>query len=558
MRHLYFYTTIFNHKPLTIMKKLLLLTLICCAFLTKAQTLTESNLPIIIINTSGATVPDEPKIAANMKIIWKSDGQTNKVSDQTYNYDGKIGIEVRGSTSASLSEKKPYAIEIRDAAGNDVDTSLLGMPKESDWALIAPYSDKTLIRDAIIYTLARSFMEYAPRVRHCELILNDTYMGVFVLTEKIKRNKNRVNIAKTDATAVAGSDAITGGYILKIDKTTGDQPSGVSLSFKSSYLSSATAKTEYLYDYPKPEDITTAQKTYIRGAISEFEDVMNGSNAINPNLGYPKYFDVNSLIDFATMNEIGKNVDGYRLSTFLYKDRNSVNSKFKIGPMWDFNIALGNADYCSGNNATGWAYNFNTVCPSDFWVIPFWWKKIVDDNSLKGKWRSRWTKLRAKELSDARITGLIDSMTTLLAVPQTRNFQKWNILTKKVWPNPQINNSYSGEVAYLKSWLTQRLAWLDGQIATFPVVGTQEIVEQAFVFPNPSLSNFQFKYNLAETGKVKFLIFNQLGQTVFQNEIQQTAGANEWSWQGEKPSGLYFYEIHLNNKRILAGKLVKE
>jgi CotH kinase protein/Secretion system C-terminal sorting domain len=540
------------------MKKLIFLTLLCCSFLTKAQTLTESNLPIIIINTSGAAVPDEPKIAATMKIIWKSDGQMNKVSDQTYNYDGKIGIEVRGSTSASLSEKKPYAIEIRDAAGNDVDTSLLGMPKESDWALIAPYSDKTLIRDAVIYTLARSFMEYAPRVRHCELILNDTYMGVFVLTEKIKRNKNRVNITKTDATAVTGSDAITGGYILKIDKTTGDQPSGVSLSFKSTYLSGATAKTEYLYDYPKPEDITTAQKTYIRGAVSEFEDAMNGSNAINPNLGYPKYFDVNSLIDFATMNEIGKNVDGYRLSTFLYKDKNSVNSKFKMGPVWDFNIALGNADYCSGNSAIGWGYNFNTVCPSDFWVIPFWWKKIVDDNSFKGKWRSRWTKLRARELSDARITGLIDSMTNLLAVPQTRNFQKWNILTKKVWPNPQINNSYSGEVAYLKSWLAQRLTWLDGQIATFPLVGTQEIVEQAYVFPNPSISNFQFRYNLAETGKVKFLIFNQLGQTVFQNETQQTAGANEWSWHNEKPSGLYFYEIHLNNKRILAGKLVKE
>jgi CotH kinase protein/Secretion system C-terminal sorting domain len=540
------------------MKKLIFLTLLCYSCLSKAQTLTESNLPIVKIFTYGATIPDEPKILGNMKIIWNGDGKTNKITDQTYNYDGRIGIEIRGSTSASLSEKKPYAIEIQDAAGNDVDTSLLGMPKESDWALIAPYSDKTLIRDAVIYTLARSFMEYAPRVRFCELILNDTYMGVFVLTEKIKRNKNRVNITKTDATAVTGSDALTGGYILKIDKTTGDQPSGVSLSFKSNYINIATAKTEYLYDYPKPEDITTAQKTYIRGAVSEFEDAMYGNNATSPTLGYAKYFDVNSLIDFATMNEIGKNVDGYRLSTFLYKDKNSVNSKFKMGPVWDFNIALGNADYCGGNNPIGWGYNFNNICPSDFWVIPFWWQKIVEDNNFKGKWRSRWTKLRAKELSDARITGLIDSMTNLLAVPQTRNFQKWNILTKRVWPNPQINNTYSGEVAYLKSWLAQRMTWLDGQIATFPLVGTQEIVEQAYVFPNPSLSNFQFRYNLAETGKVKFLIFNQLGQTVFQNETHQTAGANEWSWYSEKPSGLYFYEIHLNNKRILAGKLVKE
>jgi hypothetical protein len=541
------------------MKKLIFLTLLFYSFLSKAQvTLTESNLPIVIINTNGLSIPDEPKIDANMKIIWKGDGKINKITDQTYNYNGRIGIEVRGSTSAFLSEKKPYAIEIRDAAGNDADTSLLGMPKESDWALIAPYSDKTLIRDAVIYTLARSFMDYAPRVRFCELILNDTYMGVFVLTEKIKRNKNRVNITKTDATAVSGSDALTGGYILKIDKTTGSQPSGVPLSFKSNFINGATVKTEYLYDYPKPQDMTAAQRTYIKGAISEFEDVMIGGNAIHPTLGYPKYFDVNSLIDFATMNELGKNVDGYRLSTFLYKDKNSVSSKFKMGPVWDFNIALGNADYCGGNSSTDWAFNFNSVCPTDFWLIPFWMQKVVNDDTFRSKWRSRWTKLRTLELSDTRIIGLIDSLTTLLTIPQTRNFQKWNILTKKVWPNPVINNSYSGEVAYLKSWLSQRLSWLDGQIASFPFEGAKNTVGQAQVYPNPSLSNFQFTYNLLEFGKVKFLIFNQLGQIVFQNEIQQTAGAKEWTWRSDKARGLYFYEIHVNGKRILAGKLVKE
>jgi hypothetical protein len=541
------------------MKKLMLFILFFSPVFVQAQVaLTESNLPIVIINTSGAYIPDEPKINANMKVIWKGDGQINKITDQNYNYDGKIGIEIRGSTSASLSDKKPYAIEIRDALGNDVDTSLLGMPKESDWALIAPFSDKTLIRDAVIYSLARSFMDYAPRQRFCELVLNDTYMGVFVLTEKIKRNKNRVNIAKTDPLAVTGSDAITGGYILKIDKTTGDQPVGTSLSFRSNYLNGATQKTEYLYDYPKPEDITAAQKNYIKGAIAEFEDVMNSSNATNLYLGYPKYFDVNSLIDFAIMNEIGKNVDGYRLSTFLYKDKNSVNSKFKMGPVWDFNIGLGNADYCNGNNPTGWAYGFNLTCNTDYWLIPFWWQKIVTDEAFKKQWRFRWSKLRTKELSDTRIFGMIDSLTTLLATPQTRNFKKWDILTKRVWPNPQVNYSYAGEITYLKGWLTQRLAWLDGQISTFPVTSTQEIVEQAQVTPNPSHADFKFTYVLPESGKVKLLIFNQLGQVSTQIETEQLAGNNELKWNANAARGLYFYEIQLNGKRQLAGKLVKE
>jgi CotH kinase protein len=543
------------------MKKLLLFILLFSpAFIQAQVTLTESNLPIVVINTSGVSIPDEPKIYANMKIIWNGDGQINKITDQNYNYNGKIGIEIRGSTSASLSDKKPYGIEIRDALNNGVDTSLLGMPKENDWALIAPFSDKTLIRDAVIYSLSRSFMEYAPRVKFCELILNDVYQGVYVLTEKIKRNKNRVNITKTDATAIVGSDAISGGYIIKIDKTTGTQPAGVSLSFKSIYANSnsSTSVTEYLYDYPKPEDITATQKAYIKSAVSNFEDVMRSSDAINPTLGYPKYFDVNSLIDFTIMNEISKNVDGYRLSTYFYKDKNSVNGKFKMGPVWDFNIGLGNADYCSGNLASGWAYNFNGVCNSDYWLIPFWWQKIVTDEAFKKQWRFRWSKLRTKELSDTRIFGMIDSLTTLLATPQTRNFRKWDILTKRVWPNPQINNSYAGEITYLKNWLTQRLAWLDGQINTFPVTGTQEIVEQAQVTPNPSQSDFKFTYVLPESGKVKLLIFNQLGQVNTQTETEQLAGNNELKWNANAARGLYFYEIQLNGKRQLAGKLVKE
>ena len=541
------------------MKKLIILILCCCPLLMMAQVnLTDSNLPIVIINTNGLSIPDEPKVNANMKIIWNGNGKTNNMTDKTYHFNGKIGIEIRGSTSALLSEKKPYALEIRDSLNNDMDASLLGMPKESDWALIAPYSDKTLIRDAVIYMLAGTFMEYAPHQRFCELILNDTYMGVFVLTEKIKRNKSRVNIAKTDATATAGSDAITGGYILKIDKTTGDQPSGVSLSFKSNYLNGTNQKTDYLYDYPKPEDITATQKTYIKGAVAEFETIMNSKDATDSIKGYAKYFDVNSLIDFAIMNEIGKNVDGYRLSTFLYKDKNSVNSKFKMGPVWDFNIALGNADYCGGNQTTGWAYSFNSVCNSDFWLIPFWWQKIVDDNTFKKQWYNRWTKLRTNELSDTRIFGLIDSLTNLLAIPQSRNFKKWDVLNKRLWPNPQINNSYAGEISYLKTWLTQRLAWLDYQINLFQQTPIITPVEKAHVYPNPSISTFQFSYNLPTQGFVELLIFNQLGQNVYKSEKQQNVGINEMSWKGEKARGLYFYEIYLNGKRHLAGKLIKQ
>jgi hypothetical protein len=126
------------------MKKTFLALLIMAVVDTHAQVvnLTQSNLPIITINTNGLTIPDEPKINANMKVYWKGDGQNNAITDVAV-FDGRIGVELRGSTSKDLSDKKPFSIEIRDAQGNDVDTSLLGMPKEADWALVAPYSDKT-------------------------------------------------------------------------------------------------------------------------------------------------------------------------------------------------------------------------------------------------------------------------------------------------------------------------------------------------------------------------------------------------------------------------------
>jgi CotH kinase protein len=538
------------------MKKIGLLICLLWPILTNAQvTLTQSNLPIISINTNGAIIPDEPKINAIMKVFWKGNGISNATTDVPV-YDGRIGVELRGSTSKDLSDKKPYSIEIRDAQGNDIDTSLLGMPKESDWALVAPYSDKTLIRDALMYQWGRSFMAWAPRTRFCEVIVNGSYQGVYVLTEKIKRNKNRVDISKIDNLSNSG-DELTGGYILKIDKTTGASTAGYPLGFVSKYVSGPTSKLPYLYHFPKPDVITNAQKTYIQSVVNEFEDVMNSNNFKDPVNGYAKYLDVNSAIDFILLNEISRNVDGYRLSSFLYKDRNSVSSKLKLGPIWDFNIALGNADYCDGFKTTGWAYDFNKVCPSDGLALPFWWEKLVTDIEIKKKMRTRWQLLRTKELSNERLFFPIDSMAYVIREGQVRNFQTWKILGKYVWPNAKVLNTHLDEINYLRQWLTDRVKWIDNTLLSFPAA-TEEIVEQARVSPNPSVSGFVFDYTLQNSGGVKLLIFNQLGQNIYSQNLKQASGDNQLVWDGNVPSGLYFYEILFDGKRRMAGKLVKE
>ena len=471
-----------------------------------------------------------------------------------------MGIERRGSSSQTISDKKPYSIEVRDAAGDDLAVSLLGMPKESDWALIAPYSDKALIRDALTYNLAGTFMAWAPRTRFCELVLNGDYKGLYVLTEKIKRDKGRVNISKSDSTATSGDD-LTGGYIIKIDKTTGNVP-GITAGFYSAYSNNPTnptKKTLYQYEYPSLDKIKPAQKTYIQTTVASMEQTMSAGypTFADPSVGYPKYWDVQSLVDFFIVNELTRNVDGYRLSTFFYKDKNSINSKLKMGPVWDFNFALGNANYCDGARISNWSVDYNNVCPLDGWGVPFWWSNLMADNNFRKQIRSRWQQLRTKELSNTRINYVIDSMTFNLGNAPNRNFQKWQILGRYVWPNPYIGATYESEITYLKSWLTNRIAWIDGQIATFPV-GQEEILEQISVSPNPSVSGFNFAYFLKNPQTINLLIFNELGQIVFQKKEQQSTGNQQMNWfDPQATRGLYFYDIKLDGKRGAMGKIVK-
>ena len=134
--------------------------------------LESSNLPLVVINTNGGTIVNEPKIMADMKIIYNEGSVVNKPSDPGNIYSGKIGIEIRGRYSASLPQK-PYGIETRDAAGNNLNASILGMPEENDWILLANYNDKTFIRNMLSFHLFQKMGHYAPRHRLCEVIINN-------------------------------------------------------------------------------------------------------------------------------------------------------------------------------------------------------------------------------------------------------------------------------------------------------------------------------------------------------------------------------------------------
>ncbi len=419
------------------------------------ETSVENPLPLFSVNTNGSAIVDEPKIAADFTIT---------ESDETL-YSGNMGIEIRGSSS-QLFPKKSFGFETWDAEGNDIDASLLEMPEEEDWILHGPYSDKTLVRNVLIYDLARDMNHYASRTKFVELNIDEQYNGVYVFMEKLKRDSGRININKLKDDENEGED-LTGGYIIKIDKN--DQEGFTDQnSFNSRYGASIDQTgnpIRFLYDYPDADDITEQQKTYISTYITDFEVALASDNFDDLETGYASFIDVDSFIDFFILNEISNNVDGYRISTYMHKDK---NEKLKMGPIWDFNLAFGNADYCSGGATNVWAYKFNERCPEDFYSVPFWWGRLLEDPAFVDRLKSRWTSLRTGVLSDASMLTKVDSYTTTLndAEASPSNFDKWPIFGNYVWPNAFIGQNYLEEITYLKDWITSRTTWLDSEIAT--------------------------------------------------------------------------------------------
>lgn len=513
----------------------------------------SSNLPIIKVDTKGQYIPDEPKITATMGII--NNGTQNHIDDPFNDYNGNIGIEIRGSSSQSFP-KKQYAVELWTAAGQDTSASILGLPIEEDWILYAPYSDKSLIRNVLTFKLGADLGWYAPRTKLCELYINEMYQGVYVLTEKIKRDKNRVDISTLNPDENTGDD-LTGGYIVKLDKYEG-ATQGLGWDSPHAPLNRGNNQViHFQYHYPKEDDITSVQGNYIQNYVTAFESTLKGPYFRDRVDGYRKYINVESFIDFAIINELTRNVDGYRLSTFLYKDKDSKDGRLYLGPIWDFNLAFGNADYCEGGSTHGWAWDFNTICNGDSWLIPFWWKRLLRDPDYVVQFQNRWNELRVGPFSDDAIMNYIDSVETVLEEPQQRNFSQWSILSKNVWPNNYIGHTYENEMNYLKNWISDRLTWLDSNIAGLEAITELEdefiVKDHISIYPNPSDGKFNIRFNKIPQSDFKIEIHNQLGEVIF-NKAQSfsSLSGNTLSIFLESntlQTGLYF--VHITDHKNL-------
>lgn len=511
-----------------------------------------SDIPLVVIETNGGfPVPDEVKIKAHMKIIDHGPGGWSIPSDEGNVYDGNIGIEIRGAYSATLPQK-PYGFETRDSLEGNLNVPLLGMPGENDWILLANYNDKSFLRNALAGHLFRQMGHYAPRTRHCEVVVNGNYQGIYVLTEKIKQDKNRVDIARLEVTENSGDD-VTGGYIFKTDYYSSSD------SWVSNYPPADRPEKSvyFVYSYPKPDEITESQKDYIQSCVYSFEKVLHGNGFANSQTGYPAFIDVNSFRDYFILSEVTRNVDAYKKSRFFYKDKESKGGKIHSGPPWDYDWALKDIWDCymfSNTDGSGWAYQVNDC---DVWPTPpVYMTRLLQDVHFANHIRQRYVELRKSILSDASIFSYMDSVTAYLDGAQQRHYATWDILGQDVGA-PEVGyipNNFLGEIVKLKGWIQTRLSWLDAHMPgdeNGPIQSTSAAAAILRMFPNPATEVVHIESDHLIS---QIEIYAISGMRVA--EIRDLSGYSRSFDINDLAPGVYLVRIALENGEIMNDKLV--
>ena len=418
----------------------------------------SSNLPLILLeNYGGGRPPSGDYQMASMAIIEPENGRSR--FSNGFAAASQVGIKVRGSSTGGRS-KASLSLEVQDEFGEDKNLPLLGMPRESDWVLWGPYNfDRTLMHNPFIFELSRQIGRYAPRTRFVELYLNTgggplssaDYYGVYALMEKISRDADRVDVERLFEEHNKEPD-VSGGYILKIDRADpGD--SGFS-----------AGRQNIKYVYPKEMEMERperdAQQQYIREFLNQMGDALYASYFKDPTRGYAKYIDVEAAIDHHLLNVVAFNVDALRLSGYMYKPR---GGKLTFGPIWDFDRALGSTDG-RDNNPRTWRSTSGDR-GTDFFNYP-WWNRMFRDIDFFQKYIDRFQSLRQAEFSTANINAIIDGMANELKEAQKRNLAKWNQR-----PRSQYGGTYQGEVNHMKTWLAQRITFMEKQFVDPPESG---------------------------------------------------------------------------------------
>lgn len=354
-------------------------------------------------------------------------------------FESTAGIRGRGNSTWDMP-KKPYKIKLDKAA------NLLGINSDDkDWALLANYSDKSLLRNIVAFKISEIVgMRWTPKSVSAEVYLNDKYLGVYTLTDHKEVSEKRLNLNLAEE-----NGAVEGDYFMELDFH---------------YDEGERFKTD-LKQLPimlkDPEEVSAEQFNFVKDFFNKAEAVLYSDKFTDPEEGYHKYIDINSFVDYFIVQELSKNCDGnMRGSCYLsIIDNKIIEQSF----VWDFDIAFGNAKHivteqgASSDGPTGWY--IKTCSP--------WFDQLFKDpkfvQAVKDKWNAVKPQLNM-------LPFFVTQHYNQLKAAAARNFGKiedggagWNV-HEIMWPNYVDRGEYKNEVDFLISFIQQRMAWLDKNI----------------------------------------------------------------------------------------------
>lgn len=383
------------------------------------------DLPVVAIDAPNGIV-DDPKRDGTMRVYDR---------DRREDYSGQIGIELRGYTSQQDDPKKPYAVETRKPSGSNDNVSLLGMPADDDWVLIASYVDRSLLRNYVVYATARSTGQYASRARLVELVLNGNYEGVYLLGEQLKVHDDRVAVDDSD---------VSGGYLLEMIS--------MRRSEGEDFFTTPVLNEPVVYKDPNREDLSLGRATWIRNYVNGCERTLYSDRFRNRRRGYRRCLDRGAAVDYVLLNELFRNADTFRNSTYMHK---GVDTKLVLGPLWDFDHAIGNDGDAEDNATTGWEYEASP-----------WAGRLYADPGFRRRMAKRWEEMRAQGLRRHVLRTLDRGARQLAGGPAERNFSRWPNLGRGP-KDPRTGTppaTHAEAVDYLKWWLKGRIRWIDESV----------------------------------------------------------------------------------------------
>lgn len=393
----------------------------------------RQNIPVVRIKTDGsAPILDKKNYVKGSITISDPEGLYGDPGEFT----ARMGIRGRGNSTWGWP-KKPWKVKLDEKAG------ILGMPADKEWAMLANYSDRTLIRNLVAMRISEICgFSWTPRMRSVEVYLNNDYQGVYTFCEHKKVSPDRVDIDVADENDAPEA----GGYYLEMEENQDETTCwwtgmGVPMMFS------------------EPEVPTPDQLAYVKGIFEAFENTLYSDALADPESGYAKYIDVDSFINYYIIQELTKNIDGnLRKSSFITIE---PGGKMEMYHVWDFDLTLGNCGYFDWSVGNGpenfWIKDFTSGC----WRGDNWYNRMMNDPAFVLKLKERWNELMPELES---VSQFIDDQALVLDKAQERNFRKWNINESVDWVKFPSLGSYEKEVEYLRHFYSERLEWLDREI----------------------------------------------------------------------------------------------